>query len=211
MKIGNIIYEKELVNHVKVDFVNYYNEAIEYDKLDKTLPTLCVGWSFMKSCNVDNEIIQNADILKKKIIANELYWECSFEESKSSHIKGVGSFINLIPQLYFPPKYQYINLDPVFFQLKDIEDLMDVIPKHFDVLYRFKDEMIYILFQNKISGINLKTYEFYKFDIENLCNRISERANTIHIDLDGKIHEDYYKILPKFTQLKRYLITLLTK
>ena len=211
MKITNIVYEKELINHVKVDFVNYFNEPIEYDKLDKTLPTLYVGWNFMKYCNPNNEIIQNADILKKKIITNELYWECSFEESKSSHIKGVGNFINFTPQFYFPPKYQYINLDPVFFQLKDVEDLMDVIPKHIDVLYKFKDEMVYILSQNKITGINLLQYKFFQFDVENLSHRISGRANTIHIDLDGKTYEEYYKILPNFTQLKRYLITLLTK
>ena len=211
MKIANIVYEKELINHVKVDFVNYYNEAIEYDKLDKTLPTLYVGWSFMKFCNPNDEIIQNADILKKKITANELYWECSFDESKASHVKGVENFINFIPQFYFSPKYNYINLDPIFFQLKDIDDLMDVIPKKIDSTYCYKDEMLYILSQNKISGINLKTYNFFKFSIGEILTRVAERTNRTCDDLDCKIHEDYYKILPNFTQLKRYLITLLTK
>jgi hypothetical protein len=50
MKIANVIYEKELVNHTIVDYVNYINVATEYDSLDKTLPTLYVGWSFMKAC-----------------------------------------------------------------------------------------------------------------------------------------------------------------
>jgi len=209
MKIANIVYEKELINHVKVDFVNYYNEAIEYDKLDKTLPTLYVGWSFMKFCNPNNEIIQNADILKKKITANELYWECSFEESKASHVKGIENFINFIPQFYFSPKYNYINLDPIFFQLKDVEDLMDVIPKHIEASYNFKNEMIYILSQNKISGINLKTYEFFQFNVVEILARLGERTKTIHDDLNGEIYEQYYKILPNYIQLKRYLITML--
>jgi hypothetical protein len=74
MKIANIIYEKELVNHTKVEYVNYINEKIEYEKIGNNLPTLYVGWSFMKECNLKNEIIKNADILKKKIITNELYW-----------------------------------------------------------------------------------------------------------------------------------------
>ena len=106
MKIGNIIFENELVNHSKVEYINYINEATSYDELDKTLPTLYVGWSFMKECNPNNEIIQNANILHKKIIQNELFWECSFKESKSSHIKGTESFVNSVPQFYFTPKYK---------------------------------------------------------------------------------------------------------
>ena len=84
MKIANIIHEKELVNHTKAEYINYFNEPKVYDELDKSLPTLYVGWSFMKACNPDDPIIQNADILKKKIITNELYWEFSFRESKPS-------------------------------------------------------------------------------------------------------------------------------
>ena len=209
MKIANIIYEKELVNHTKVEYVNYYNELKEYNSLDKTLPTLYVGWSFMKICNPKNEIIQHADILHKKIISNELYWECSFEESKSSHVKGIQSFINLTPQFYFVPKYTYINLDPVFFQIIDIEGLMDVVPKKIDFLYNLKNEMIYILHENKITGINLKMYEFFKFNTEEIIKILRQRTIKCFDDLDATIYQSYYKILPNFTFLKRYLITIL--
>ena len=68
MKIANIVYEKNLVNHTKVDYINYVNGEVKYNNLDTSLPTLYVGWSFMKQCNPDNEIIQNANILYKKII-----------------------------------------------------------------------------------------------------------------------------------------------
>lgn len=211
MKIANIIYEKELVNHKKVDYVNYYNEATSYGELDKTLPTLYVGWSFMKSCNPDNEIIQNANILHKKIIGNELYWECSFDESKASHVKGVEWFINSVPQFYFSPKYSYVNLDPVFFQLKDVDDLMDVVPKKINASYNFKNEMIYLLLDNKITGINLKMYEFFKFSNEEIISRLMERTLDSYYDSDGSQYQKYYKILPKFTYLKRYLVTILSK
>ena len=145
MKIANIIHEKELVNHTKVEYINYYNEPKLYDDLDKSLPTLYVGWSFMKACNPDNPLFQNADILKKKIITNELYWELSFREGKPSHVKGVDKFAALAPEFYFKPKYIYTNLDPVFFQLRDLRDLMDVSPKDIDFLYNYKDEMLYFL------------------------------------------------------------------
>lgn len=211
MKIANVIYEKELVNHTKVEYVNYYNQPMKYDDLDKSLPTLFVGWSFMKACNPENEIIQHADILKKKIITNELYWEFSFEESKASHVKGIETFVGLVPQFYFTPKYQYINLDPVFFQITEIEDLMAILPKEIDATYILKNEMMYVLKENKIWGINLKMYDFFKFNIAEIIEQINYRtAHTLN-DIDGQMYLNQYKIFPNFQLLKRYMVVIMTK
>ena len=215
MKIGNIIYEKELVNHTKVDYINYFTGHTEYDKLDKTLPTLYVGWSFMKASNPNNELIQHADILKKKIIGNELYWECSFEESKSSHIKGVENFVNIVPQFYFTPKYTFINLDPVFFQIVDVQGILDYLPKEINMLYNYKNEMLYALVKNNITNenniisINLKMYDFFKINPEEIVQGLRSRAIKCCYDLEGNTYQSYYKILPNFSLLKRYLITML--
>ncbi len=211
MKLANIIYEKELVNHTKVDYVNYINTPTEYDKVEKSLPALYVGWSFMKACNPNNSIIQNADILKKKIIFNELYWECSFEESKPSHVKGVDKFVSLVPQFYFQPKYTYINLDPVFFQIVDIQGLMDVLPKEIDFLYNFKNEMIYLLYENKITGINLKMYSFFQFNVNDIISKLYLKTIKSLDDLNGDTYQSYYKIFPNFTLLKRYLVVILNQ
>ena len=211
MKIANVIYEKELVNHTKVEYVNYYNQPMKYDDLDKSLPTLFVGWSFMKACNPENEIIQHADILKKKIITNELYWEFSFEESKASHVKGIETFVGLVPQFYFTPKYQYINLDPVFFQITEIEDLMAILPKEIDATYNLKNEMMYVLKENKIWGINLKMYDFFKFNVTEIIEQINYRtAHTLN-DIDGQMYLNQYKIFPNFQLLKRYMVVMMTK
>jgi hypothetical protein len=208
MKIANVIFDKELVNHTKVGYVNYINESKAYDEINKSLPTLYVGWSFMKACNPNNEIIQNADILKKKIITNELYWEFSFIESKPSHVKGVDTFVGLAPQFFFNPKYTYVNLDPVFFQIKDIQDLMDIVPKDITKAYNYKNEMLYILKDDKITGLNLKMYDFFKFDISVIIDMIKARTFYYEEDIDANIYQSYYKIFPNFTLLKRYLVTL---
>ena len=211
IKLANIIYEKDLVNHTKLDYVNYFNKPQNYDSIDKSLPTLYVGWSFMKACNEFNDIIQNANILHKKIVANELYWECSFEESKTSHVKGIESFVKLAPHFYFQPKYTYINLDPLFFQISDIEGLMDVLPKEIDVLYNFKNEMIYLLAGNKITGIDMKMYSFFQFNINEIISNLCARTTKSYDDLSGDTYQLYYKILPNFSRLKRYLIVIMSK
>jgi hypothetical protein len=211
IKLANIVFEKELVNHTKLDYINYFNEPIEYDKLDKSLPTLYVGWSFMKACNPNNEIIQNANILHNKIVGDELYWTYSFDESKLSHVKGVENFAKSVPEFYFHSKYQYISLDPIFFQIKDVDDLMDVLPKKIDVVYKFKNEILYVLFENKIWGVNLNIYNYFQFKIDEICFRINERTNNFNDDIDGNIFNSYYIILPNYIYLKRFLVSLLTK
>jgi len=214
MKIGNVIHENELVNHTESDYINYINEPKKYDEVNKSLPTLYVGWNFMKTCNPDNDVIQNADILKKRIVTNELYWEFDFKESKASHVKGVDKFVNHVPEFYFSPKYSYINLDPVFFQIKDVDDLMDVLPKEFLKIYQYRDEMLYILSDNKITGVNLKMYEFFQFDVDNMIRRLTERLmieDTYFTDPDGETYQSYYKIFPDFERLKRYLVVILSK
>lgn len=210
MKIGNIIYRDELVNHTPVKYINYIKQDIQYIIIDKNIPTLYVGWKFLKEVNADDPVIQAQSIFDKRIISNQLYWEFSFDENKGDHINGVESFVNNLPEYYFSGKYSYINLDPVFFQIKDIDDLMDMLPKKFDRLYNYKNEMLYVLMHNKIFGVDLKMYNFFKFDIEKIVSLLTEKAETYLPDLDGDLFAAQSKIFPTFSNLKRYLIILLS-
>ena len=165
-------------------------------------------------CNPDDDIIQNANILDKRIITNQLYWECDFSEDKSSHVNGVESFVTDAPELYFSPKYSYINLDPIFFQIKDIDDLLDIIPKSLTSVYTYKNEILYILaadpqFGEKIWGINLDTYQYFQFNIDEIIARINERSVKVINDGDGELYINYSKKIPDFSKLKRYLVTIL--
>lgn len=211
MKIANIVYENELINHSKVEYVNYINNPIEYDNIDKSLPTLYVGWTFMKNCNQCNEIIQNADILSKTIINNELYWEYSFSEIKSAHIKGVENFINLAPSYYFSSRYSYVNIDPVFKKIMNIDEIINLIPNKIDIMYIFRNDMIYLLNGNTIWGIDLVMYNFFQFNNEEIISRLIEKSEKVYNDLDCSIYKSYYKIFPNYLQLKRYIVVLLSK
>jgi hypothetical protein len=209
MKIANIVYEGDLVNHKKLDYVNYYNYPIKYDDLNQNLPTIYVGWSFMRNVNKGNELFDNADILKHRIITNKLYWEFSFDESKSSHVSGVKSFVNYIPKFYFS-KYTYIDLDPVFFQISNTQDLGDVLPKQIDFVLFAKGDMIYTIKENKITGINMEMYGYFDFDKSEIRDLLLQRSVNYCDDNDGTMLIKYSKTFPNFPNLKRYLIVLLT-
>lgn len=206
MKIANIVYGDELVNHDKVDYINYYKEDSLYD-LDPLLPTLWVGWGLLKKLDLDVTV----NILKHRIKENLLYWEFSFEENKASHINGVASFVKNTPHFYFNPKYNYTNLDPVFHQLKDVRDIFDVLPKKLDGYYALKNRVLYILSGDQIYGLDLEMYKFFKFDIQGIMDRLHDITDGPHFhDPDGEHYEKYYKIFPEFTLLKRYLVVLVT-
>jgi len=209
MYLGNIIYEKELVNHDKLDYIQYYDSKSDLSLIDFTLPTLMVGWNYMIETFKDNELIQKANILHHRIETNKLYWEFSFEESKSSHISGIQSFVNNIFDFYFS-RYKYINLDPIFFQINDVEELMNILPKEIDSYYMYKNDIIYILKDNQIWGLNLDIYIFFKFDVELILNKLEDRSeNPIHIDDDGYLYMKFNKKYNNFEYLKRYLIVIL--
>lgn len=210
MKIANIVHEGDLVNHKKMDFVNYYDKPIKYEDLNKSLPTLYVGWKLMRETNKGCEIFDNANILKHKIISNSLYWEFSFDENKSSHVKGLESFIIHAPNFYFSPKYSYIDLDPVFFQISNTQDLFDVLPNKIDAALFASGNMIYILKDKKITGLNIEMYGFFDFNIDEIVKKIKERCIDYYDDSNGAKFIEFSKIFPKFSDLKRYLIVLLT-
>lgn len=210
MKVANII-STELVNHEKLDYINYYNGCTDYLSIDNGLPTLYVGWTFMKSCDKANSFINIANILNKCIIPNKLYWEFSFDENKSNHINGVRDFALKSPELYLTSKYDYINIDPTFENVSDVDSLLKRFFLKLDGVYKYKNDSIYILSNRIIYGINLKQLQFLKFDIDLLINLLKQKSLAFNDDFDGNTYMKYYKIFSNLELLKRFIVTFVVK
>jgi hypothetical protein len=210
MKVANII-STELINHEKLDYINYYNGCTDYLSIDNGLPTLYVGWTFMKSCDTANSFINNANILNKCIISDKLYWEFSFDENKSEHINGVKDFSLKCPELYLMSKYNYVNIDPTFENITRVEDLLNQFRLKLDGVYKYKNESIYILIGRTIYGLNLKQLQYLKFDIDLLVTLLKEKSLAFNDDIDGNLYMEHYKIFSKFELLKRFIVTFIAK
>jgi len=204
MKYCNIVFEKELVNHKHSEFVNYFNYSIDYKDIKNNLPTLYVGWLFLKKCG-----LLNVDILKSSIIENKLFWTPSFEENKASHVNGVASFISLAPTLHYTINYNYIDIDPVMCKLYSNDDILACIGNNFDKLYQYKTDIIYLLRDNKIFGLNLKMFEFFNFDTAQLLSSIYSKTSSKTLDNSGDIYVEHFKKLPYFKYLKRFIVCML--
>ena len=201
--IGNILYYEELVNHKKVDYINYFNIKEDNNTIDYSIPTLYVGWNYFKT-----ELIKNNDvnILDKTIVKNSKYWEFSFSENKSQHISGIEMFINDLPHYYFSSQYKYVNIDPVFNNIDNINDLMNLLPLKIEYYYTYKNDMIYILHNRNIIGLDINMYNFFEFNSVDILNSIIERSCAGQQDINGGIFQEYYKTFPNFEKLRRYIV-----
>lgn len=209
LKIGQVVFKEDLVNHERVNYVEYIQGDVSFKDLLNGCPTLYVGWKFLKEINQGYSVIDQHSILEKKIISNQLYWEYAFSEKKDDHVTGINEFLYNVPDYYFKTRYKYINVDPVFFSIQNTDDLVQYLPKQSEHVYQYKDEMVYILFEKTIFGVDLKMYSYFGFSQEEILNKIFSKTLISTKDIDGSIYQKYYKILPFYDNLKRYLVSIL--
>jgi hypothetical protein len=204
MKLGNIIYSSELINHEKVDYIHYHDinvindsKLINYNKL----PTLIVGFSSFKKLYGDR--FPDQSVLDKTVIPNKLYWEFSFAENKKQNTEGLEAFVNERLVGYYFFDFQYINIDPIFLQLKNEETLFKLF-EIVDCVY-IDNRMIYVVSSNKVHGIDMDVFDFYGFNVSFIKNTLLEKAIKRVIDLENTIFRSYYKKFPELDYLKRYI------
>ena len=208
MKIGNIVYNTELVNYTKVPYINYYSQIIDYNKIDNTLPTLFVGWSFMRNSNLRVDSIKNASILEKVILPNKLFWEFSFDENTSSHVIGTNYFTIQVPEYYFNLNYKFIDIDPIYNNIHNINELKNFIPDEIENFYVYKNDIVYFLFENIVYGINLNFYSYIGMNKENILDLIKKHSSRGFVDEIGDIYTEYHKMFPELSFLKRFIVVI---
>lgn len=206
MKIGNIIYDSELINHDRVNYINYYDNIFD-ESIDYSLPTLFIGWVTLKNSFLNKTF----NILEKEIIPNKQYWEFNFTENKASHVNGVIDFVELLPKRYFESKFKFENIDPVFSDIRNIEDLSCYIPEKISGIYNYMNESLYVLSGEKIYGFDLRMYKLFQFSIENIIEIFFSKTNNYIYDNDGSIFLTYYKLIPNYLNLRRYIVGFLIK
>jgi hypothetical protein len=213
-KIANIIFEIELTNHVKLDWINYVEDSENAgNKCDLNLPTLFIGWKFYKS---------TFPMLKPNILNKNIYsiyprvcWEFSMEEKITDHFSGVEKFIKIAPK-EFIKQYTYCSIDPIINGIENESDLIRSIEKLINpkksILYQYKDEIMYVFDRDKniIVGIYLTAFYYFGFNIEAIQNAVYKEISYNIVDSQGLTYQSYYRIFPEFDQLKRSMVIFLT-
>lgn len=235
-KFANIVSGKELSNHIKLDWIDYFivnpdefRQSLPVDKIKDTefvdafqkrinpnmyYPTLIIGWSMYQKAFPEFK----PDILDKTYKFN-VCWEFSMEEKITDHFTGIENFIKNAPKQYIE-SYKFVNIDPILYSIQSEENLIDVIGKYLYLphvsLYQYLDNMIYLLdrgSKTQIVGLHLNAYKYFGFDIEKIKGLlyavITKNSRKCTIDQDGAIYQSYYRKFPDFDQLKRSMVLFL--
>jgi hypothetical protein len=199
IKIGRIVCD----NFLKIDKKEYL-EYITYGEYTKSnIPTLFIGFYDLKK-----NIYPDLSILDKTIETNKIYWCFSYKERKQEYFECIKSFYDNVFDYYFS-NIEYINIDPIFHNIKTSEDLFNILPKEINLLYYNGINNNYYLLDNNFKIYSLSTNSFKYFNIpikDSLKMGINIRNKLV--DMNGITHKNY-ELFYGDERIEKYIVFVL--
>lgn len=166
MKIGNI------VSPTKINVSEDFNVVKSLDEIIQGLPTLIIGWDYIKKKYPDY------DILTRKLSDN-LYWTFKRNEKRDLHEEDIYNFVqntynNLVNKII------YYFVDPFSLSRKALVKLLKKLNESKLISY-YHDNMCYIYFDYLILGVDLTFMEFIGIAREKILNRINVKSDIFLI------------------------------
>jgi hypothetical protein len=190
MKIANI------VSTTKIDITNDINVVKSLDEITQGLPTLIIGWDYVK------KNYPSYDIIERKLDKN-LYWTFKKTEKRDLHEEDLYNFLqktykDLIKDI------DYVFIDPIIMKRKVIKKILNKINKTPDIICYQHDNMLYIYGDNIIFGVDLTLTDFIGLDQNKLLTKIKNKSkyfllkNNIFIEYKNKVEnlDNQVKYIP---------------
>jgi len=189
MLIANIVSTAKL--NVSCDF----NVVKSLDETVQGLPTLIVGWDYIKKKYPDYDIINRK-------LSDNLYWTFKKTEKRELHEEDIYNFVeksykSLIENI------EYIFVDPILLKKKSLIKLIKKLHNSKLISYHH-DDMIYISTEKYIFGIDLQLIDFVGLSVDKLINKIKKKSNvflsknTIFIEYKNRVEnlDNQVKYIP---------------
>jgi len=199
MNIGNI------VSSYKINEDNF-KLFDEIELVDNSLPTLIVGWNKTKEIFGDK-----ISILNKKISDN-LYWTFLPTERRVDYDDDIIIFKKVCYD-NFGSELSYVYIDPIHDKPQKIKKILKKIYSLNESISYFTDKnMLYILGENIIFGVNLEITEFIGIKTNSIITRVVNLRNSVLIDNEifNKCKEfikkldNEYKLVPYVVKYGKY-------
>jgi len=169
MNIGNIVSSSK----INEDNFKLFDEI---ESVDNSLPTLIVGWNKTKEIFGDK-----ISILNKKISDN-LYWTFLPTERRVDYDDDIIIFKRVCYD-NFGSELSYVYIDPIHDKPQKIKKILKKIYSLSESISYFTDKnMLYILGENIIFGVNLEITEFIGIKTDRILTRVIGLRNSILID-----------------------------
>jgi len=188
-----------IANIVSVANVNVscdFNVVKSLDLTVQGLPTLIIGWDYIKKHYPDYDIIDRK-------LSDNLYWTFKKTERRELHEEDIYNFVERVyKQLTKDIKYTFI--DPIIFDRKTIIKLIKKINKTNNIISYRHDRMVYTYFDNFIFGFDLELIEFIGLNVEKFLLKIKNKSkvflekNMIFIEYKTRIEnlDNQVKYIP---------------
>lgn len=199
MNIGNI------VSSYKINEDNF-KLFDEIELVDNSLPTLIVGWNKTKEIFGDK-----ISILNKKISDN-LYWTFLPTERRVDYDDDIIIFKKVCYD-NFGSELSYVYIDPIHDKPQKIKKILKKIYSLKESISYFTNKnMLYILGENIIFGVNLEITEFIGIKTNSIITRVVNLRNSVLIDNEifNKCKEfikkldNEYKLVPYVVKYGKY-------
>lgn len=191
MKIGNI------VSTTSVSVSDDFNVVQSLDEIIQGLPTLIVGWDYVKKNYPDYDVTDRQ-------LADNLYWTVKKTEKRDIYEEDLFYFIqNTYNGLVKDIDYYF--LDPFNLTRKKLVRLLQKLNSCKSISYHH-DNMVYIYIENYILGIDISLMEFIGFKYDKLVDKIKQKS-SIFLTKD-MIFIEYKHRIENFENQVKYLPVL---
>lgn len=191
-----------IVTTYKLDVSEFFNVVKDYNDIDKTVPTLIVGWKEVK------KLFPSQDILISYIDDNTT-WTFSKQEKRFQYEKDIKLFIdNIIKNLNNNVNYKFFNY--ILYNKKKQETFIEYVKKgncslyhnsRFLYIYNHIDKVTLGISLNDLKFININVGKFIKELVNNNNNIICDSLKCFDTQSLSLI-KDNIKVLPYLNYLK---------
>lgn len=164
-----------IVTTYKLNISEFFNVVNDYNKIDKSIPTLIVGWGEVK------KIFPSQDILTPYIDDNTT-WTFSKREKRFQYEKDIQLFINnVIKNINENVNYKFFNY--ILYNKEKQKTFIEYVRRGNCSLYH-NSRFLYIYNNvDKITlGISLNDLKYINVDIKKFIKRLVENTNNIICD-----------------------------
>lgn len=191
MYLGNIVSEEKYNNNI------LFNNISNIDEIDKSVPTLIIGWDFTKHILSGKKL----NILNKKI-NNNVSWTFTKREKRIEYEKDLNFFIkNALKKAKKELKYKYINI--LTTNLSEIKNIIKKLTSN-EVFYIYinKTSFVYLYVNNTVLGFDMNMIDFICVDRKKIYKILFSNGNKVIFSdefLSKEIKENIennYKIIP---------------
>ncbi len=189
MKIGNI------VSTTKIDVSVDFNVVQSLDEIIQGLPTLIVGWDFVKKNYPDYDIIDRK-------LGDNLYWTFKKTEKRELHEEDIYNF-KQTTYGYLIKDINYVFIDPIQHNRQLTKKILKKLKSFKNIIAYHHDNMIYLYAENIVFGVDLTLLEFLGYSPSKITQMVSR--NT-HVSLiKENIFIEYRKRIENLDNQVKYI------